>query len=184
METTLNTRDKLLLQARRQFWAHGYSNVSVRQISAGAGVDVALISRYFGSKLGLFQATLDGAFSVGDPLPEDAIAMVEGFVTLFLTGPRGGIEPSPMLMLLTNVHDEVVGDIVRNLFQTEFYDHIVGIIGSHQRAAMFVAVLLGVSMAEKTLHLSGVRDRGAPKYEAQLRHLMQAALGFASDDDV
>ena len=41
------------------FWSKGYSNVSVREISNAAGVDVALIARYFGSKRGLFEATLE-----------------------------------------------------------------------------------------------------------------------------
>ncbi|MEM6901379.1 MAG: helix-turn-helix domain-containing protein, partial [Pseudomonadota bacterium] len=65
----MKTRDKLLLHARRQFWANGDSHVSLRQIASAAGVDVALISRHFGGKLGLFEATLDGAFSIFETPP-------------------------------------------------------------------------------------------------------------------
>ena len=42
----------------RQFAAHGYDGVSMRAIAADAEVDVALVSYYFGSKNGLFVASL------------------------------------------------------------------------------------------------------------------------------
>jgi AcrR family transcriptional regulator len=53
-----DTRRALLNAATQLFWEHGYSNTSLRQIAGQAKVDVALISRYFGGKLGLFKATL------------------------------------------------------------------------------------------------------------------------------
>ena len=183
MEKRLSTQDKLILHARRQFWSHGYSNVSVRKIALGAGVDVALISRYFGSKLGLFQTTLNGAFALGTSPPSDATALVEGFVKFFTETPRGGTEPSSMLMLLTNAHDEAVGDLVRNAFQDEFNAHLVEIIGCEERAALFITVLLGMSIAEKSLHLKGIGEPTGEKYEAQLRHMMVAALTFEQADE-
>lgn len=182
MENQLKTQDKLLLQARRQFWARGYSNVSVRQIASAAGVDVALISRHFGSKLGLFQATLQGAFALGDAIPKDAEAMVEMFVLLFKATPRGGEAPSSMLMLLTNAHDDAVGGLVCGAFQDEFHRHIVAITKSETQAALFFAVLLGISVAEKTLHLQGIGAPSSKLYEAQLRHMMTAALTFQHGD--
>ncbi|MEO0371384.1 MAG: TetR family transcriptional regulator, partial [Pseudomonadota bacterium] len=46
------TKEKLLGAARDLFWTRGYSNVSVRDITGAAGVDAALVSRYFGGKRG------------------------------------------------------------------------------------------------------------------------------------
>jgi len=60
MSKSQKTKKALLQEAQNQFWSRGYSNVSVRDISKAAGVDGALISRYFGSKLGLFETTLQG----------------------------------------------------------------------------------------------------------------------------
>jgi AcrR family transcriptional regulator len=42
------------------FAAHGYEGASLRDIAASAGVDPALVSRRYGSKLGLWQAMVDG----------------------------------------------------------------------------------------------------------------------------
>ena len=52
------TRKALLDAASRRFAADGYSSTTVRDIADDAGVNVALINRYFGSKEGLFEACL------------------------------------------------------------------------------------------------------------------------------
>ena len=53
-----DTRAHVLDVARRRFLAEGYQSVSLRSIAAEAGVDVALISYFYGSKRGLFAAVL------------------------------------------------------------------------------------------------------------------------------
>jgi len=47
------SREKLLLSAERLFAERGFNGVSVRDITASAGVNSALVGYYFGSKLGL-----------------------------------------------------------------------------------------------------------------------------------
>src|SRR5437868_7385898 len=48
------TRAALLAAARIRFARDGYEATNLRDIAADVGVNVALISRYFGSKEGLF----------------------------------------------------------------------------------------------------------------------------------
>lgn len=55
------TRRRLLTAGRRRFALHGYERTTLRQIAADAGVNLALIKRYFGSKEGLFEAALAAA---------------------------------------------------------------------------------------------------------------------------
>ena len=55
------TRRRLLYAGRRRFALHGYERTTLRQIAADAGVNLALIKRYFGSKEGLFEAALTAA---------------------------------------------------------------------------------------------------------------------------
>ena len=57
----LGTRSRLLQSARRHFARDGYATATVRDIAADAGVNVALINRYFASKEGLFEASIVGA---------------------------------------------------------------------------------------------------------------------------
>jgi AcrR family transcriptional regulator len=53
------TRQRLLQSARQHFALDGYAATTVRDIATEAGVNVALINRYFTSKEGLFEACLD-----------------------------------------------------------------------------------------------------------------------------
>jgi AcrR family transcriptional regulator len=56
------TRVALLKAAREQFARRGYDHVALRDIARDAGVDVALASRYFGGKEGLFIEALKASF--------------------------------------------------------------------------------------------------------------------------
>ena len=58
---SVKTRGTLLEAARRRFAVQGYSVTTVRDVADDAGVNVALIARYFGSKQGLFEACLEEA---------------------------------------------------------------------------------------------------------------------------
>lgn len=50
------TKERILRAAERLFAEHGYDGVSVRDLGAAAGVQIALISYYFKSKEGLYRA--------------------------------------------------------------------------------------------------------------------------------
>ena len=56
------TRAAILEAARRQFASAGYDRAALRDIAAEAGVDVALIKRYFGGKEALFTEALKASF--------------------------------------------------------------------------------------------------------------------------
>jgi AcrR family transcriptional regulator len=53
------TRRSILEAACERFLRDGYDQASVRAIAADAGIDAALIFRYFGSKEGLFAEVLE-----------------------------------------------------------------------------------------------------------------------------
>lgn len=52
------TRAKLVAAARRAFAENGYDATTVRRIALDAGVNPALINRYFGGKEGLFATSV------------------------------------------------------------------------------------------------------------------------------
>ncbi|BBH70978.1 TetR family transcriptional regulator [Actinoplanes sp. OR16] len=108
------TRQLLLDAARRRFAADGYTATSVRDIATEAGVNVALISRYFESKEGLFRACLRGTV---DELKQ----------TTFEGGPRdlaarmaGGHDKAPhqLLLLLRSSGDETAERIRLEILQS------------------------------------------------------------------
>src|ERR1700754_5126920 len=52
------TRQALLRAAQRRFGVLGYDRTTTRDVATDAGVNQALINRYFGGKEGLFHAVL------------------------------------------------------------------------------------------------------------------------------
>ena len=178
MKKADRTRERLLTQARRQMWARGYDAVTLREVAQEAGVDVALVSRYFGGKRGLFAATLAEAFPrdmLEDVTPD---TLVERMITLFVEAPREGPDPSAIRMVLMNIHDAEVGALVRAALARQWEDPLTDLLGDSRRAALFGAVLFGLSVVEKSLRSPGIAPVGTPEYAAQLRHLMQAALDY------
>lgn len=176
MNKALATRDKLLTEGRRLLWSRGYSNVSLRQIAQAAGVDVALVSRYFGGKLGLFEATLAGAFDV--PEAQDEAALMDIVMAMYRDAPRDGMTPSVLQLMQTNASDPDVGHLVRQAQAEGMQDKLDDLLGDPGRAALFMAVILGFGLAEKTLKLPGIPAPGTVGFDAQLRHLMVSALSY------
>src|SRR3569623_1531973 len=54
------TRQAILDSARRHFAREGYDNVGLREIAGDAGVDPALVCRYFGGKEQLLREAVRG----------------------------------------------------------------------------------------------------------------------------
>lgn len=174
------TRDKLLQAARAAFWARGYSNVSLRDIARAAGVDVALVSRYFGGKQGLFEAALEGAFDWPD-LFDGTADPVGTIVAKFSDPAKEDFERQVVRMILMNATEPDVGPLVRAEMERKLLAPLrtrMGGEGAAANVALFVAVLLGASLARQGLQLHGLADQPAETYAAELRHLVDAALSF------
>jgi AcrR family transcriptional regulator len=62
--TEIDSREMLLRTAEKLFAEHGFDAVTTRMIHHESGVNIAMISYYFGSKEGLFQALMDGKFPI------------------------------------------------------------------------------------------------------------------------
>jgi AcrR family transcriptional regulator len=97
----------LLDAARRRFARDGYAATTVRDIAHDAGVNVALISRYFDSKAGLFEACL---LTASQAMSRSAgsvstLAEVAEAISYQCTGPDGG-PPEALLLLLRSSGDE------------------------------------------------------------------------------
>ncbi len=180
MNKAVATRERLLTEARKLLWSRGYSNVSLREIAQGAGVDVALISRYFGGKRGLFEATIAEAFLCPDVADEDAL--MDTVMQMFVEAPRDSDMPSTLHLIQSNATDPEVGDLVRAAHARDMQSKLEGVIGDTDRAALFMSVLMGFALGEKSLKLPGIPGPNDPHFEMQLRHLMRAALSYTPHD--
>ncbi|WP_091627845.1 TetR/AcrR family transcriptional regulator [Amycolatopsis saalfeldensis] len=65
------TQQRILEQAQRQFAQYGYATITVKGVADAAGVSPNLITRYFGSKEGLFLAATRVEIPVADSFDGD-----------------------------------------------------------------------------------------------------------------
>jgi AcrR family transcriptional regulator len=90
----------LLRAAQRRFGVLGFDRTTTRDIARDAGVNVALIRRYFGGKEGLFQAVIAAApelLSNPDPFRGD---LVDEFLAGLEPDAWPGLGHHPLLLLL------------------------------------------------------------------------------------
>jgi AcrR family transcriptional regulator len=175
------TREKLLLAARETMWRRGYSNVGLREIAKAAGVDVALVSRYFGGKRGLFEATLEGAFDLDGLFADPGNDPVEIIARAISVPVSGVAPPDPLRLLIMNANDPEVGATLRAAFEAGFLTRFRATLKGPEagaRAALFTAVLLGLVLARKSLGLPGMADADPEEIYRQNRYALAAALAY------
>jgi AcrR family transcriptional regulator len=68
------TKEKLLDTAEALFMEHGFEATGLRQITSGAGVNLAAVHYHFGSKEELFQAVLTRRL---DPMNQERVALLD-----------------------------------------------------------------------------------------------------------
>jgi AcrR family transcriptional regulator len=179
-----DTRGDILEVARRRFLADGYRAVSLRSIAAEAGVDVALISYFFGSKRGLFGAVLGlmanppellAAALPGDlaTLPERVLRTVvstwddpERGAHLRVMGAALLQEPELTRLFREVLEREIVGRVA---------DHLGGADAPY-RAAAFSAQVAGVIFSRYLLQLEPIASMSGDELVRCLAPAMRAAL--------
>jgi AcrR family transcriptional regulator len=149
------TRERIAEAARRQFAEHGYDRATLRRIAAEAGVDVALISHFFGSKQRLFVTVMGFPFSPREVVPQIVGPGLEGagerlarFIVSLLEDPDGraramglvraaASEPEAAKAMRTLLARELIGAFVENL----------GVPDADLRASLVGSQVVGLVMA-------------------------------------
>ncbi|WNG34388.1 TetR/AcrR family transcriptional regulator [Archangium minus] len=95
------TRAAILTAARTLFSTRGFVQTGVREVAELAGVNSALVGRYFGSKLGLYRATLE-VLDITPALEGDRRRFGKDMVAAFFDSPDAS---GPLLMMLLSAAD-------------------------------------------------------------------------------
>ncbi|GAA3288713.1 MULTISPECIES: TetR/AcrR family transcriptional regulator [Dactylosporangium] len=177
------TRALLLQTARRRFAQHGYSTTTLRDIADEAGVNVALIARYFESKEGLFEACLTAAVDeikreTGDvPLSEIHLIIADQASRIGSQDP-----PSQLMLLLRSSGDERADEIRRGVLRTSAErlaaaaGHRPGDDETLLRAQMVLAASLGIVLLRSVGAMEPLQSAGRDDLAGPLRDLIAALL--------
>jgi AcrR family transcriptional regulator len=156
-----STREQIVTAAAGCFATAGYDATSVRQVAAAAGVDPALVRRFFGDKEQLFT---EFASTVIDP--ERAVAVVadgpadsagERLVGYYLRLLGDVEQPGPMLGLIRSaVTSEHAATLLRQFLAERVLGRIAATLHADQpelRAALAASQLVGLAITRYAVQL-------------------------------
>ena len=174
------TRQAMLKAAHGRFLQESYENVGLRDIAGDVGVDVALVSRYFGSKEQLFREVL-GAGRQEDILPagisggEVAAYMAQLFMQ---QGADANEHVERLLIILRSASSPAASKIVREALQKDFlepFSERLGGEGAELRASISMAVWMGLTIMRNVISVKPLSERGC-EIEHRLQRLFETAL--------
>jgi AcrR family transcriptional regulator len=153
-----DTRARILAAARVRFSVDSYENVGTRDIAADAGVDAALVNRYFGGKEKLFDEALSGAFAIGEHFAgTDMSTFGELITTLVLDGSEERREArfDALGLLLRASGSPATSERVAERFHAEFVLPLAGLLRGRDtelRAVLIASYLMGLATMKHALH--------------------------------
>ena len=159
------TKGRILAAARKHFAASGYERATIRAVAAEAGIDPALVMRYFGNKEKLFAAAAE--FDLRLP---DLAAVPRGTVGSVLVGhflDRWESDDSLQALLRAAVSLQVAVARLRAIFATQVMPAVAPLSKDRATAATRVGLvatqMLGMALCRYVLRLPPVvaLDRAA-----------------------
>src|SRR6266480_2491344 len=159
------TKARLLAAAREHFAASGYERATIRAIAAAAGIDPALVMRYFGNKEKLFAAAAELDLRLPDltAVPRGTVGAV--LVRYFLDRWEG--DESLQALLRAAVSHKVAVARLRAIFATQVMPAVAPLGRDRATAATRVGLIatqmLGMALCRYVLRLPPVvaLDRAA-----------------------
>jgi AcrR family transcriptional regulator len=140
------TQTSILTSARAVFTRDGYA-AGVREVAIEAGVNVALVNRYFGSKEELFVKAVGNDFDLGPllsgPRRKFGLRLAEYALNKPITA------HDPILILLRSASHPVALTLFRDLVEQRFVvplAHWLGGKNARERAALIASELLGLAV--------------------------------------
>jgi AcrR family transcriptional regulator len=173
------TRRALLAAGRELFASEGFDRTTVRAVAERAGVNQALLFRYFGNKEGLFaEAVRDDALEVLEAGPRRDL-LERTVATMFDATSAAG--PEPLLGMLRGASSSQIGAEVRAQLAEAYIAAFADLVDTPDRAdaelraELFLAWLLGISLS-RSADLPG-RSLDDTAAQAHVLRAARALLG-------
>jgi AcrR family transcriptional regulator len=178
------SRELLLEAATALFAERGFDRTTVREIGERAGVDPALIARYYGSKTALYVASLHA--ETGDEAPPDLLQ--HGRMTQLL-GRVSRQGAGPVFQAAVRAHDDpATQDAARAELQARLVEPLRarfeanGLDRPQLRAELAVAAFTGIALGRGAGSFDALADAGPDEVAALTEQLLRGLDGPVSRD--
>ena len=174
-----DTKAAILAAAREQFAAGGYQAATIRSIAAAAGIDPAMVMRYFGNKEGLFAQAAEFDLHLPDlsGLPKRAIGVA--LVRHFLQRWEG--DETLMALLRAAVTNDAAAAHLQTIFATQMAPLVARLSGQARaaaapRAGLIATQILGLALCRYILRLPPVVGLQPAEIERRVGATVQSYL--------
>ncbi|GAA2583719.1 TetR family transcriptional regulator [Winogradskya consettensis] len=170
------TKRDLLGAARVRFMRLGFDGTTLRDVAADAGVNLALIKRYFDSKEGLFKAALAATPGPGE-FPSDRDALVAELSRQLSVDAWPEFGEHPVLMLLRVSENENVEELRRKAME-DFSNRLLEVSGDGEmlRAQLLLALGVGVAVIRSGVGLQPLSGATAEDLAGPIKDVVDALL--------
>lgn len=178
------TRDRILSAARQAFAERGYDGASVRSIAVAAGVDQALVHRYFGTKQELFLAATELPAELGAAvgrvlrLPDDQLGegLVSAAVRMWDSEVSDALISTARTVIASPEGAPVVQDLLFGVILRELPGRIDRYGHTRRRVALVVTQMAGLLVARKLVGVEPIRSMPAEEVAALVGPTVQRYL--------
>lgn len=173
------TRAALLAAATTRFANEAYEGVSLRAIASDAGVDVSLVSRYFGGKEELFAAVLDGCSPPDDMFAGDRKNFGERMARMLIDDPMDDDKLNIFLVMLRSSSHAAACETIRVSGEERFYRPFAKWLGGKdapERVRTAAAIMKGVTINRRISEDFGLKPDERTRFRIRLAKILQAAI--------
>ncbi len=173
------TRAGLLAAATKRFAREGYDNVSLREIASDAGVDVSLVSRYFGGKEELFAEVLAMSPAPMHLFEGDHSTFGERVSQKLVIDPQENKDFDCLLIMLRSASSPKAAEAIRKSGEERFYGPIARWLGGPHaeiRARLIADIVKGVAIDRVIADDFGLSPDAREQFRARLARTLQSAI--------
>ena len=179
---SLQTKAAILAAARARFAHEGYRSTTIRAVAHDAGIDAALVIRYFGSKAELFASATDLDLRIPDFTDSPRGTHGERLVEHFLSRWDGRTPEGEVLLILLRsaTTDAAAAASMRDLFARQLVPALRRLVADEselpQRAGLVASQMLGLALTRSVLELPPVAAMAPGEVAANIGATIQRYL--------
>lgn len=175
-----NTRERILAAARIRFSSQSYETVGTREIAGDAGVDAALVNRYFGGKEKLFAEVITGGFTLDEQLGKNLDVLGVTLVQQILEAPKDAGGFNALSVLLRATGNPPIAALVAERFHAEFVAPLAKMLRGRDaelRATVIASYVIGLATMRHGLDAAALAGgAGRKKAAATVGEAIQACV--------
>jgi AcrR family transcriptional regulator len=180
------TRSAIFEAATRRFACQGYEHAGVREIAADAGVDAAMVNRYFGSKEGLFAEVIERAFDIRY-LEGDRATLAERLARRMVYGREdiAGDQRIPLLLMLRSATEPHAAELIRPCLDRNVLRPLAERLegpDAEVRAAMVIAQCTGFAILNQMIQPRALAEAQQEELVVLLKESLAACIGRVPRD--